>query len=43
MRYLQITFVDEKSGSPTLVLIKDYLLQGVIVLWLVNIIVLLYF
>lgn len=43
MRYLQITFVDEKSGSPTLVLIKDYFLQGVIVLWLVNIIVLLYF
>ena len=42
LRYLQITFVEEKSGSPTLVLIKDYLLQGVIVLWLANIFILLY-
>jgi decaprenyl-phosphate phosphoribosyltransferase len=42
LRYLQITFVEEKSGSPTLVLIKDYLLQTVIVLWLVNIFILLY-
>jgi decaprenyl-phosphate phosphoribosyltransferase len=42
LRYLQITFVEEKSGSPTMVLIKDYLLQGIIVLWLANIIVLLY-
>ena len=42
LRYLQITFVEEKSGSPTLVLIKDVLLQAVIVLWLVNIFILLY-
>ncbi len=42
LRYLQITFVAQKSGSPTLVLMKDRLLQGVIVLWLLNIIVLLY-
>jgi len=42
LRYLQITFVEKKSGSPTLVLIKDYLLQAVIVLWLANIFVLLY-
>ncbi|MEJ2158164.1 MAG: decaprenyl-phosphate phosphoribosyltransferase [Desulfobacteraceae bacterium] len=42
LRYLQITFVEEKSGSPTLVLIKDYLLQGIIVLWLANIFILLY-
>jgi decaprenyl-phosphate phosphoribosyltransferase len=42
LRYLQITFVEEKSGSPTLVLIKDYLLQAVIGLWLVNIFILLY-
>ncbi len=42
LRYLQITFVEETSGSPTLVLIKDYLLQAIIILWLVNIFVLLY-
>lgn len=42
LRYLQITFVEEKSGSPTLVLLKDYLLQGIIVLWLANIFILLY-
>jgi hypothetical protein len=42
LRYLQITFVEEKSGSPTMVLIKDYLLQAVIILWLANIFVLLY-
>jgi decaprenyl-phosphate phosphoribosyltransferase len=42
LRYLQITFVEEQSGSPTLVLIKDVLLQAVIVLWLVNIFILLY-
>ncbi len=42
LRYLQITFVEEKSGSPTLVLMKDYLIQAIIVLWLVNIYILLY-
>jgi decaprenyl-phosphate phosphoribosyltransferase len=42
LRYLQITFVEEKSGSPTLVLIKDYQLQVIILLWLVNIFILLY-
>jgi decaprenyl-phosphate phosphoribosyltransferase len=42
LRYLQITFVEEKSGSPTLVLIKDYVLQAIIGLWLVNIFILLY-
>ncbi len=42
LRYLQITFVEEKSGSPSLVLMKDILLQAVIVLWLVNIFILLY-
>jgi decaprenyl-phosphate phosphoribosyltransferase len=42
LRYLQITFVEEKSGSPTLVLLKDYVLQAVIAIWLVNIFILLY-
>ena len=42
LRYLQITFVQEASGSPTLILLKDRLLQTVIGLWLINIFVLLY-
>jgi decaprenyl-phosphate phosphoribosyltransferase len=42
LRYLQITFVEENSGSPTQVLIKDKVLQVIIVLWLVNIYLLLY-
>lgn len=42
LRYLQITFVEEKSGSPTLVLIRDRLLQGIVAAWLVNIYILLY-
>jgi decaprenyl-phosphate phosphoribosyltransferase len=42
LRYLQITFVEERSGSPTLVLIKDFMLQAVIGLWLANIFILLY-
>ncbi len=42
LRYLQITFVEEKSGSPTQVLIHDPMMKVVIVLWLVNIMILLY-
>jgi decaprenyl-phosphate phosphoribosyltransferase len=42
LRYLQITFVEEKSGSPTRVLIQDGLLRLIIGLWLVNIFILLY-
>jgi decaprenyl-phosphate phosphoribosyltransferase len=42
LRYLQITFVQEASGSPTLILLQDRLLQTVIGLWLINIFVLLY-
>jgi decaprenyl-phosphate phosphoribosyltransferase len=43
LRYLQITFVEEDSGSPTWVLIRDRVLQVIIVLWLLNIYLLLYF
>ena len=42
LRYLQISFVQEASGSPTLILLQDRLLQTVIGLWLINIFVLLY-
>jgi decaprenyl-phosphate phosphoribosyltransferase len=43
LRYLQITFVEEDSGSPTRVLIRDRALQAIIALWLVNIYLLLYY
>lgn len=43
MRYMQITFVEQRSGSPTRVLLKDIVLQVVIVLWLFNLYLLMYF
>ncbi|MEJ0081288.1 MAG: hypothetical protein WDM78_10170 [Puia sp.] len=33
MRYLQITFVLKKSGSPTEILYKDLFIQITLVLW----------
>lgn len=42
LRYLQITFVEEKSGSPTKVLLKDIFLQLTILGWLVTFGVLIY-
>jgi len=35
MRYMQITFVEENSGSPTKVVLKDRFLQITIALWLI--------
>jgi len=35
-RYMQITFVEELSGSPTKVVLKDSFMQISIVLWLVS-------
>ncbi|MEW6388178.1 MAG: decaprenyl-phosphate phosphoribosyltransferase [Thermodesulfobacteriota bacterium] len=34
LRYLQITLVEEKSGSPTEILVRDRFLQAIIFLWL---------
>lgn len=36
LRYMQITFVEQRSGSPTLVLLKDSFLQVIILLWLLS-------
>ena len=33
LRYLQITVVDVKSGSPTKVLLKDHFIQLCVLLW----------
>ena len=42
LRYMQITFVEQKSGSPTLVILKDIFIQVVVILWLVHFYLLLY-
>ena len=42
MRYLQITFVQKKSGSPTEILYKDFFIQVTLILWIVSIYVILY-
>lgn len=42
LRYMQITFVEQKSGSPTLVLLKDVFLQTVIFLWIGSFYLILY-
>jgi decaprenyl-phosphate phosphoribosyltransferase len=42
MRYLQITFVLKKSGSPTEILYKDFFIQITLVLWVISIYVILY-
>lgn len=36
MRYMQITFVEQDSGSPTKIVLKDHLLQLTILSWLVT-------
>jgi decaprenyl-phosphate phosphoribosyltransferase len=42
MRYLQITFVLNNSGSPTKILYKDRFIQATIVLWIISFYVILY-
>lgn len=36
LRYLLIIFVDEKSGSPTMILFKDHFLHIIILMWLMS-------
>ena len=42
MRYLQITFVLRKSGSPTEILYKDLFMQIVLALWVLSVYLILY-
>jgi 4-hydroxybenzoate polyprenyltransferase len=42
LRYMQITFVEQKSGYPTLILFRDYFMQGVIVLWIISVYLIIY-
>jgi len=41
-RYLQITFVFEKSGSPTNILISDSVLQVILLSWILSFVYILY-
>ena len=41
-RYLQITFVFEKSGSPTNILISDSVLQMILLSWILSFVYILY-
>lgn len=43
LRYLQITIVDRRSGSPTKILINDRFIQATILGWIVTFIFLIYF
>lgn len=43
IRYLQITIVDAKSGSPTKILMKDRFIQGCIACWILSFFILIYF
>jgi decaprenyl-phosphate phosphoribosyltransferase len=42
MRYLQITFIHHKSGSPTEILFKDRFIQVTLALWIASFFVILY-
>lgn len=43
LRYLQITFVEHKSGSPTSILLHDRFIQASIIGWLLIFLILIYF
>jgi hypothetical protein len=42
LRYMQLTFVEQKSGSPTRLVLNDNFLQAVIGLWIIHIYLILY-
>ncbi|MCB9233535.1 MAG: decaprenyl-phosphate phosphoribosyltransferase [Bacteroidia bacterium] len=42
LRYMQLTFVEQKSGSPTKILLKDLFLQLTLAGWVIAFILLLY-
>jgi len=42
LRYMQLTFVREKSGSPTELLLNDPFLQIVVALWLLTFVIIIY-
>jgi decaprenyl-phosphate phosphoribosyltransferase len=43
LRYMQITFVFQKSGSPTVIALKDRFIKYVIILWFLSNFLIIYF
>jgi 4-hydroxybenzoate polyprenyltransferase len=43
LRYLQITVVEQKSGSPSKIVLKDIFLQIVLILWVLFFVTIIYF
>lgn len=42
LRYLQIAIVDEQSGDPTAILLKDRFIQGCVIFWGISYLVIIY-
>lgn len=42
LRYLQVTLVDDKSGSPTKILLHDRFIQGCVALWIMVFVIIIY-
>ena len=42
LRFMQLTFVHKKGGSPTEILLRDLFLQAIIILWLLTCFIILY-
>lgn len=42
LRYMQITFVEQKSGNPSKIVLQDKFLQGVILCWFISFWILMY-
>jgi decaprenyl-phosphate phosphoribosyltransferase len=43
LRYMQLTFVHLKSGSPTLIVLRDKFMSTVIILWFLSNLIIIYF
>ena len=42
LRYIQIAVVDEKSGDPTKVMLRDRFMQLIVLLWAVSFLIIIY-
>ena len=42
LRYIQLAVVDEKSGDPTKVLIRDYFTQATVISWILSFLLIIY-
>jgi hypothetical protein len=42
LRYMQLAIVDEDTGDPTKVLLKDRIIQSLVLGWLLSFLVLIY-